>query len=132
MGLAGVALFQIMKVYTIMPMPGSQRMNSVDIAYVLYSNRWVFRLRFEFMVILGARQAFQIRHKWLPVLAVLPVAFIAYIFNFQMMADAMFKQPEKVTFKSRNENALNDSSIVIGVEYNGEVKAYPMRFITYH
>ena len=58
--------------------------------------------------------------------------YIIYTFNFEMLADKMFKQPEKVTFKTQAENVLKDSSIVLGVEYNGEAKAYPMRFITYH
>ncbi len=57
---------------------------------------------------------------------------ISYLFNFVMNAESMFAQPEVLTFKSKEENKLNDSTIVIGVEYNGEAKAYPMRFLTYH
>jgi hypothetical protein len=49
-----------------------------------------------------------------------------------MLADKMFKQPEKLSFKTVSENILKDSSIVLGVEFNGEAKAYPLRFITYH
>ena len=49
-----------------------------------------------------------------------------------MNAESMFKQPTMLTFKSQEDNVLNDSTVVIGVEYNGEAKAYPMRFLTYH
>jgi len=49
-----------------------------------------------------------------------------------MSADQMFKQPADLVFKPQAENALKDSSIVVGVEINGEVKAYPIQFIGYH
>ena len=38
-GLAGLALFEIAKVYLIMPLPGSQRIDSLDIAFFLKNHR---------------------------------------------------------------------------------------------
>lgn len=131
-GVAGIALYEIMKVYFIMPMPGSQRMNSLDFAYFLHGSRWIFRAVFGLMIVLGAFSAFQIKHKWIPALALAAALYIIYLFNFEMLADKMFKQPEHVTFKGKAENLLNDSSVVVGVEYNGEAKAYPVRYIVYH
>jgi hypothetical protein len=40
-GLIGLLLFEIANVYFIMPMPGSQQMNSIDLAYFLYKWRWI-------------------------------------------------------------------------------------------
>ncbi len=131
-GLAGIALFEILNVYFIMPMPGSQRMNSIDFAYFLYNYRWVFRIVFVVMIMVGSVNAFRVRRKWLPAIAMVPVIAIVYFFNFKMTADHMFRQPEKLAFKPKGENILKDSSIVVGVEHNGEVKAYPIRFIVYH
>src|SRR5688572_20624908 len=54
-GLAGLALFEILKVYFIMPMPGSQEMDSIDIAYFLHKYRWSFRVVFGLMIIAGSR-----------------------------------------------------------------------------
>jgi len=34
-GLLGLGLFEILNVYFIMPMPGSQQMNSIDVAFPL-------------------------------------------------------------------------------------------------
>ncbi len=132
-GIAGLTLFEILNVYFIMPMPGSQRMQSLDVAYFLYSYRWYLRLLFGAMIGVGTIGTFQTsKYKWIPALTLLlPIASI-YMFNFKMSADAMFKQPENVVFKPKGENALNDSSIVVAVEHNGEVKAYPIRFIVYH
>ena len=41
-GILGWLLFEVANVYFIMPMPGSQRMNSIDLAYFL-SVAWAFR-----------------------------------------------------------------------------------------
>ncbi len=131
-GIAGLAIFEILKVYFIMPMPGSQRMDSLDVAYFLHSYRWFFRIAFALMIIAGAFNAFQIKHKWIPALLLCAVLYIVYTFNFKMLAEEMFKQPENLSFKGKSENLLTDSSIVIGVEHNGEAKAYPVRYILYH
>lgn len=131
-GLAGLAIFEILKVYFIMPMPGSQRMNSLDVAYFIHSYRWIFRIVFLAMIVAGVYHAFQIKHKWIPGVLILVVLYIAYTFNFKMLADEMFKQPDNLSFKPKSENILTDSSIVIGVENNGEAKAYPIRYILYH
>lgn len=131
-GVAGIALFEILKVYFIMPMPGSQQMNSLDVAYFLHSYRWYFRVAFGIMIVVGAFQAFQGRYKWIPALALAAALYVVYTFNFEMLAEKMFRQPENLTFKPQAENLLKDSSIVIGVEHNGEAKAYPIRFILYH
>ena len=132
-GAFGLTLFEILNVYFIMPMPGSQRMNSLDLAYFLYTYRWYFRLFFGVMIAVNAFQVFQTsKHKWVSaLLLILPIVTI-YFFNFKMAADAMFRQPENLTLKPKAGNLMKDSTMVVGVEYNGEVKAYPIRFITYH
>jgi hypothetical protein len=131
-GLAGIILFEILKVYFIMPMPGSQRMDSLNVAYFLHIYRWFFRIVFLVMIVAGSISAFSIRHKWLPAALLAVALYVAYTFNFKMLADEMFKQPENLSFKNKNENLLTDSSVVIGVEHNGEAKAYPVRYILYH
>src|SRR5258708_2073588 len=131
-GLAALALFEILKVYFIMPMPGSQRMNSIDLAYFLYNYRWAFRILFVLMIAVGTERAFRVSHKWLPALFTAIAMVIVYVFNFQLTADHMFKEPKKLTFKPRNENLLKDSCVVVAVEHRGEVRAYPIRFLVYH
>ena len=59
LGLIGLLLFEVLNVYFIMPMPGSQQMNSIDAAYFLYKWRWVFRGLFGLMIIIGL-----VRAKW--------------------------------------------------------------------
>jgi len=131
-GLIGLALFEIMNVYFIMPMPGSQQRNAIYFAYFLYTWRWVFRIVFGLMILLGSIWAFRATRKWIAAVALIVVVVIAYMFNFRMSADHMFLQPANLVFKSRAENTLGDSSIVVAVSVKGDSKAYPIRFIQYH
>lgn len=132
-GVLAIALFEILNVYFIMPMPGSQRMNSLDWAYFLYSYRWVFRIVFGLMAIVGSVSTFKAsERKWIPALAIVFSIAVTYVFNFKMAADQMFKQPANLMFKPQLGNTVHDSSIVVGVEFNDEVKAYPIQFIGYH
>ena len=96
-GLAGLLLFEVANVYFIMPMPGSQRMNSIDAAYFLYKWRWVFRGLFGLMIIIGLLKAkWHKRWKWALIIPVGILLAVVYMANFNMAADAMFKQPKRV------------------------------------
>jgi hypothetical protein len=131
-GLIGLALFEILNVYFIMPMPGSQRIQSINIAYLLYSHRWLFRGFFLLLILAGSFSGFKTNRLWIPVVTIIPVLVITYYFNFQMTADHMFLQAESLTFQSRGEHQLSDSSLVLAVTNNLEAKAYPIRYIQYH
>jgi hypothetical protein len=132
LGITGFILFEILKVYFIMPMPGSQTMESLDVAYFLHTWRWFFRIIFGLMIVGGISKGFQIKWKWIPLMALLLVVAVTYYFNFKMTAESIFKEPEVLSFKSRSENTLSDSSVVIAVAQNGDAKAYPIRYIGYH
>jgi hypothetical protein len=43
LGIFLLILFEAANVYFIMPIPGSQQMDSLPLAYFLYSWRWIFR-----------------------------------------------------------------------------------------
>ena len=58
-GILGFILFEIANVYFIMPMPGSQKMNSIDLAYFLYQWKWLFRIVFGLMIITGLKAVFK-------------------------------------------------------------------------
>jgi hypothetical protein len=131
-GVLFISIFEILNVYFIMPMPGSQEIKSIDIAYFLYSHRWIFRVVAGLMIALGSLSVFRSIHKWVPSVILLISIFIIYIFNFRLTAENMFLQPGKLVFKNFTENHLNKNSLVIGVENNGQVKGYPIQFLAYH
>ncbi len=132
-GVLLLILFEILNVYFIMPMPGSQEMNSIEIAYFLYRWRWVFRIVFGLMFVLGFLKLWKTPGKIVRVLTLLPLIAVTYLFNFVMVADKMFLQAETLIFKSASENDLVPlDQIIIGIEFNGEAKAYPLEFLAYH
>ena len=127
----GFILFEICNVYFIMPMPGSQRMNSIDIAYFLYHYRWYFRIFFAGLLLPGLVKA-NWKRKWVPVIPIALTAVVIYMTNFKMSADAMFQQPKQIIFKNAAENKVDSNRLVIAVELNGVAKAYPIQYIGYH
>ena len=130
-GLIGLLLFEIANVYFIMPMPGSQRMNSIDLAYFLHTWRWVIRGLFAAMIFIGLFRS-QWKRKWLLVFPIAIVGAVVYMTNFVMAADHMFYQPKKVLLVSAEANKVDSNRLVIGVVHNGEAKAYPIQFLGYH
>ncbi len=134
-GVCGVAVLEIALAYFIMPMPGSQRMRSIEFAYALYRWRWALRFLFGAMVLAGVRPAWRstlTRSRLLVPAAGLALAGIAYAFNFRMAADQMFLQPTVMNLQPSVTNKVALDRLVVGIELNGVARAYPLRFIGYH
>lgn len=99
-GLTGLLLFEICNVYFIMPMPGSQKMNSINLAYFLYQWRWMFRLLFILLMGYGYIRTGW-KRRWLPLIPVIIAGVIIYFANYVMAADHMFYQPTKVAMSEK-------------------------------
>jgi len=130
-GLIGLLLFEVANVYFIMPMPGSQKMNSIDVAYFLYQWRWIFRNVFFILLLIGLFKA-NWKRKWTVAIPIVIVSAAIYMANFVMAADHMFYKPQKVLMVNAAENKVDSNRLVIGIVNNGEAKAYPIRFLGYH
>lgn len=122
--------FEIANVYFIMPLPGSQQMNSIDLAYFLYSWRWYIRIGLGLLTLFSFWRA-RFKRVWIPLLALLPWAFVAYQFNYKMTAEQMFIQP-KLVMNSSQYNNVSLNRVVLGVTVNGEASAYPIQYLAYH
>ena len=127
-------LFEVANVYFIMPMPGSQRMRSIDVAYFLYRWRWEFRVVFGALIVAGLWSAWNApgRRKWIAPASLVVVASVAYATNFVMAADRMFLPPTVLTMEPAADNKVEEARLVVGVELNGEARAYPVQYIGYH
>jgi len=134
LGLVLLVLFEISNVYFIMPMPGSQRMASIDLAYRLYSWRWLFRASFVVMLVVGAASAWRApgRQRFAAPVALVLAAIIVYVLNFQMAADHMFVAPASVTMLPADRNKVDTARLVVGIEVDGQARAFPIQFIGYH
>jgi Protein of unknown function (DUF3179) len=130
-GIIGLILFEILNVYFIMPMPGSQRMRSIDIAYFFNTYRWLFRGFFGLLALVGIYPMFQFK-RWIAALGCLLVGIVTYATNYEMAADTMFYQPETLSLKDVRANKVKTDRVVLGVTINGESKAYPISMLVYH
>jgi hypothetical protein len=133
-GLLLLAVFEIANVFFIMPMPGSQRMRSLEVAYLLYSWRWIVRGLAVAFIVVGARRAWArgTFARAMMVVGLLVAGTITYAFNFVMSADAMFRMPTVMVMATAAENTVDLDRLVVGVEVNGAARAYPLQFIGYH
>lgn len=124
-------LFEIARVYFIMPMPGSQRMQSIDLAYFLHSYRWLFRIMLSIVMILSIKTMLK-RYLKTGLLMILLLGGIAYATNFPMSADTMFKTMNHQNFANKKGNFIDSNRLIIGVVMGNETRAYPINIIAHH
>jgi hypothetical protein len=130
LSILALIVFEALNVYFIMPFPGSQRADSIDTAYFLYSWRWIIRVSLSLLMLPGALSAVK-SSKW-HLLAFAPLIAAAYFLNFQLAADRMFIEPGQIILKGAAENTVSHDRQIIGVVESGEARAYPIQFIAYH
>jgi hypothetical protein len=129
-----LAVFELANVWFIMPLPYSQRVRSIDVAYALHSWRWVFRGAFVLMAIAGLPAAWRVR-TWRKALVVGVVALAGlatYGANVIMAADRIFLAPRSLDMQPAEGNKVDPARLVVGVELDGQARAYPVQFIGYH
>jgi len=128
-------IFECLRVYLIMPMPGSQTFNSIDLAYFLGSNKNIIRIILYLIILIPFINIIKGNSTWQKIgLGFLTILYIAifYVFTFMMEADKMFLQPTHTYFYKIAENKIPLDKLVIGVTENGIDKAYPIQLIGYH
>ncbi|MFT3701910.1 MAG: DUF3179 domain-containing (seleno)protein [Agriterribacter sp.] len=125
---------EILRVYFIMPFPGSQKAETIGFAYWLGSNITWIRIVLLLLIALPLIQAFGKNKRWKKIalgLVLVLYGIIFYFFNFRFEADKMFYQPKHKSFAAINTSGA-DTVLVIGVAINGEAKAFPIQIIGYH
>lgn len=134
LGIVGLVVFEAANIYFVMPFPGSQRLDTLDLAYFLYQWRWVFRTAFGLVALLGLWDAWRSGWRWRVGVALGAVAVggVAYAANFGMAADHVFREPQALVLKPAAENKVAEDRLVVGIEVDGEARAYPLMFIGYH
>lgn len=134
LGLLLLAAFEVANIYFVMPLPGSQRVRNVELAYQLHTWRWLVRGVALALVASGSVAAFRAPgwRKLPAALGLLAVGAISWQANFRMAADRIFLAPASLIMAPWAQNAVELDRLVVGVELNGEARAYPIQFIGYH
>ncbi|HZK63393.1 MAG TPA: DUF3179 domain-containing (seleno)protein [Puia sp.] len=134
-GIVLLFLTEIARVYFIMPFPGSQQADTINLAYFIAKNKWFLRIIGLVLIALPVYRIFttgRIRIKVLLAIVFIFYGAIFYLFNFRFEADKMFYQPSNKNFATAENNTMDGNRLVIGVEINGEAKAFPIQIIGYH
>lgn len=127
-------LAEVFRVYFVMPFPGSQRNETLDIAYWLSTRIIWIRILTLVVISIALIRVFKQGKPWEKIS--LPLAVLAYIpvfvlFNYRYDAEAIFHQPSNKSFIPAVAST-DKSKLVIGIVINGEAKAYPIQLIGYH
>lgn len=134
LGILILVAFEVANVYFIMPLPGSQRVRNVELAYQLYTWRWLIRGVAIALVAAGILPALRTTG-WRKVPALLALALatlVAWQANFKMAADQIFLAPRSLIMAPWAENVVELDRLVVGIEIEGDARAYPIQFIGYH
>jgi hypothetical protein len=148
---------EILRVYFIMPFPGSQHANTIGLAYFIDRYRIWLRLLGLLLIsyplyrffrrspqraapkgFLSSQPGFLLSRKKSPWpmigLSVIAIFYLVifYFFNFRFEADKMFYQPGSKKFAGASANKIPLDRLVIGVVLNNEAKAFPIQLIGYH
>ena len=134
-GLLFLFALEILRVYFIMPFPGSQHSDTIGIAYFL--DKQILWLRLIGLALTIPPLIYFLRRgsAWRKALLTLLVLFyglVFYMFNFRLLADKMFYQPKEKLFAAGITDSTQKDRLVIGVALAGEAKAYPIGIIGYH
>jgi hypothetical protein len=131
-GMIFLFALEILRVYFIMPFPGSQQHDTIGFAYFL--DRYIIWLRLAglALVIWPLLVYFRSGRLWVKITLILVLLIyggIFYMFNFKFLAEKMFYQPQVKQFALDSTHA---NRLVIGVALHDAAKAYPIEIIGYH
>ena len=100
------------------------------------TRRWAIRAVLGALVLASLPAAWRASARrfahWPVVTSLVVASAIAYMTNVQMAADRMFLLPQTLIMAPASANRVEPQRLVVGVERDGEARAYPVRFIGYH
>src|SRR5688572_23857054 len=107
-GILLLIALEVMKVYFIMPF-GAQRSETIDLAYLIHTNIIWFRLIGLLLIFFPIVYYFRfgkVKAKVAVGILLVAYGFVFYMFNFKMLADKMFLQPENLKVAAVHDNKV--------------------------
>jgi len=134
-GILLLFIAEILRVYFIMPFPGSQKNNTLGLAYFINKHIWAIRIIGIILIIFPLYDSFRRWKKWQKGIFFFFLFLyfgIFYMVNFKFLADKMFYQPKTKSLVAVADNKIPADKLILGVTIKGESKAYPIEIIGYH
>ena len=134
-GLLLLASLEILRVYYIMPFPGSQYDNNIDTAYFVNINIWWLRAvaaAIAILPLLYLMRKGKVEQKIIIVIGLVFYAAVIYYCNFKLSAERIFGQLKEKKFVPAVLTTTNAYQPVMGIVVNGQAKAYPVELVAYH
>lgn len=131
---------EVLRVYWIMPFPGSQQGDTIGLAYALHRSIGGVRVLVGVAALWAVARLMR-RGRWparvLCVLGLALASFVIYQTNGPMSADVMFREPTALTFATAGKGAVPPGALVVGIALadstgRTQARAYPIQFIGYH
>lgn len=131
-GILTFILFEFLVNYLIMPHPGSQHLNSVEFAHALYQGKIFIEIALLLLILYSAIKLFKSGKIIIPILFII-AGIVSYIsFTIIFTAEYRYRLPNNLTFELDSNSKVDLEIPIIGIEFNGEAKAYSVPFIRYH
>lgn len=134
-GLLVLLLTEVLRIYFIMPFPGSQQRSAIEFAYFLHHHVWYFRAAGMLLLAYAGLQLIRsgtVKNYAVALLPFLIWAAVLAVVSGKMEADSMFYQPTRVNMAPVDENVMPRSTVILGLSLNGSQRAYPVELIGYH
>jgi hypothetical protein len=125
----------IVNAYFLMPFPGSQDTESISLCY--YLEKIIPPTRIIGTLFLGGPVLYvfaygAMRRKIFDVVWCLIIIALYFFTDSVYSAREMFKEPVIKKFENVSLNKVPINYLIVGIENNGEAKAYPVNYIGYH
>ena len=118
-----------------MPFPNSQYSNSLGLSFFINHNIWWLRI-IGFLLVISPFLYYLRKGRWwqkvIMMITLLLYAYVLYYYDYKVSATEVFGEMKEKTFLNSTSDASDKLAQVIGVEINGEAKAYPLLIIGYH
>lgn len=126
---------EILRIWFVMPFPGSQASSTIGIAHFLANNIWWMRICL--LPVVGLQLWWLLKNKYYWRLAgigfmLFAYLLVAYYFNFRLQAERLYQQLPNPKFEIQQNNVVSPGKLVLGVVINNQARAYPIEIIGYH
>ncbi len=125
-------LYQLVLSYLLRPFLGSQNLDSVTFAHALTYYKIYFDIICAIALFYCAIPVFKEKKRILPASMLFFSLFLYVFLNFIFVASNIFHQPENLIFADTLKNKVDKHEMIVGIEFHGKSKAYPVPFIDYH